>query len=376
MPDTSRAAMPGARPVRAFLIDDSAVVRRFMAEKLTAGGIEVIGTAGDPLFAMPKMTADWPDVIVLDVEMPRMDGITFLRQLMNERPTPVVMCSTLTEKGCETTMAALDAGAVGFVTKPKEGLREFLTDDGNGLVAAVKAAARANVAAAASLRSQRPAAGSAPVIRPPTVQQAMSRTTDRVVAIGLSTGGVQSIEVVLRGLGRTTTPGIVMVQHMPEKFTASLAARLDSQYDLEVMEARDGDRVINGRLLIAPGGRHMRLLRSGAQYVVEVKDGPLINHHRPSVDVLFKSVAQNAGRNALGIILTGMGNDGARGLLEMHRAGAWTAAQDEATSIVYGMPAEALKLGGVDDVVPLGRVAEWIHSASHRPLRMPGATPG
>ena len=226
MPETSRAAMPGARPVRAFLIDDSAVVRRFMAEKLTAGGIEVIGTAGDPLFAMPKMTADWPDVIVLDVEMPRMDGITFLRQLMNERPTPVVMCSTLTEKGCETTMAALDAGAVGFVTKPKEGLREFLTDDGNGLVAAVKAAARANVAAAASLRSQRPAAGSAPVIRPPAVQQAMSRTTDRVVAIGLSTGGVQSIEVVLRGLGRTTTPGIVMVQHMPEKFTASLAARV------------------------------------------------------------------------------------------------------------------------------------------------------
>ena len=257
-------------------------------------------------------------------------------------------------------------GAVGFVTKPKEGLREFLTDDGNGLVAAVKAAARANVAAAASLRSQRPAAGSAPVIRPPTVQQAMSRTTDRVVAIGLSTGGVQSIEVVLRGLGRTTTPGIVMVQHMPEKFTASLAARLDSQYDLEVMEARDGDRVINGRLLIAPGGRHMRLLRSGAQYVVEVKDGPPVNRHRPSVDVLFRSVAKYAGRNAMGVIMTGMGDDGARGMAEMKAAGARTIAQDEATSVVFGMPKEAIALGCVDRVVGLPQLAGEILRAATR----------
>jgi two-component system chemotaxis response regulator CheB len=346
----------------AFVVDDSAVVRKHLTDTLCAGGIEVLGSAADPLFAWPKMNARWPDVIVLDVEMPRMDGISFLRKLMSERPTPVVMCSTLTEKGCETTMQALAAGAVGFVTKPKIGLKDFLTDQDNGLVAAVKAAARAN------LRALRPT-GERPAA-PPTLGRpaAMHETTDRVVAIGISTGGVQSIEQVLRQLDRTA-PGIVMVQHMPEKFTASFAARLNSLVEMEVLEAQDGDRVLNGRVLIAPGGRHMQLKRSGAQYVVEVKDGPMVNHHKPSVDVLMRSVAHCAGRNALGIVMTGMGDDGARGLREMRNAGAYTAAQDEATSVVYGMPAEAVKHGGVDDVVPLQRIAGWILEQAQRPLR-------
>lgn len=370
-------ATGAAAPIRAFLIDDSAVVRKYMADTLAAGGIEVIGSAADPLFAWPKMQAQWPDVIVLDVEMPRMDGLTCLRRIMAERPTPVVMCSTLTEKGCETTMQALEAGAVGFVTKPKAGLREFLGDDGNGLVAAVRAAARAKVGAIprrAATPATPPAGTAAAPPRLAPAGQAMAETTDRVIAIGISTGGVQSIERVLARLDRSA-PGIVMVQHMPEKFTASFAARLNSQYALEVLEARDGDRVINGRLLIAPGGRHMLLRRSGAQYVVEIRDGPTINHHRPSVDVLFRSVAQCAGRNALGLIMTGMGNDGARGLLELRRTGAWTAAQDEATSVVFGMPAEAIRLGAADDIVPLERIADWIMAAPGRPLRAPQPDP-
>ena len=351
--------------IRAFLIDDSAVVRTFLAGALEAGGIEVIGSAADPVFAWPKLAADWPDVIVLDVEMPRMDGISFLRKLMAERPTPVLMCSTLTERGCQTTMEALAAGAVGFVTKPKSGLKEFLGRGDNGLVEAVRSAARAKVRAVPGGQ------GTAPLPRglaPSQPSGAMSATTDRVVAIGVSTGGVQAIEHLLHRLDRTA-PGIVMVQHMPEKFTASLAERLNASCDMEVLEDRDGDRLHDGRVLIAPGGRHMRLTRSGAQYRVEVRDGPLINHHRPSVDVLMRSVAACAGRNALGIVMTGMGDDGARGLREMHKAGAYTAAQDEASCIVFGMPAEAIRLGGVDDVVGLDDLAAWIRDAAARPLR-------
>jgi two-component system, chemotaxis family, protein-glutamate methylesterase/glutaminase len=354
--------------IKAFVVDDSAVVRQYLAQTLVKGGIEVVGTAADPLFAWPKMAAAWPDVIVLDVEMPRMDGITFLRKIMAERPTPVVMCSTLTEQGCETTMQALSAGAVSFVTKPKSGLRDFLGDRGNGLVEAVRAAARANLAAFGQVQSApRPVARSLPAAVPAGTG-AMAATTDRVVAIGISTGGVQSIEVVLRQLDRTA-PGIVMVQHMPEKFTASFAARLNTVCDLEVLEARDGERVLNGRVLIAPGGRHMQLRRSGAQYVVEVRDGPLVNHHKPSVEVLFRSVAACAGRNALGIVMTGMGDDGARGLLEMRHAGAVTAAQDEASCVVFGMPAEAIRVGAAQDVVALRDIAAWMVRQAALPLR-------
>jgi two-component system chemotaxis response regulator CheB len=360
---------------RAFVIDDSAVVRQVLADTLVAGGIAVLGTASDPLFAWPKLQADWPDVIVLDVEMPRMDGITFLRRLMAERPTPVVMCSTLTERGCQTTLDALAAGAVAFVTKPRLGLKAFLADRGNGLVDAVRAAARVNLGALRHAPRPTAATQAAPAASSGGAGAgagvgagAMAATTDRVVAIGISTGGVQAIEQVLRRLDRST-PGIVVVQHMPERFTASLAQRLNACCDLEVLEASDGDRVIDGRVLIAPGGRHMALRRSGAHYLVEVRDGPLINHHRPSVDVLMRSVAACAGRNAIGVVMTGMGDDGARGLRDMRQAGAYTAAQDEASCVVFGMPAEAIRLGGVDDVVALADIADWIHHAAACPLR-------
>ncbi len=347
--------------VKAMIVDDSAVVRKHLSDLLTAGGIEVVATAADPLFAWPKLQSLAPDVLVLDVEMPRMDGISFLKKLMAEHPLPVVMCSTLTEAGCETTMQALSAGAVGFVTKPKLGLKTFLEDRSNGLVEAVKAAARANLRAAAAQRPTGPVA----VLQAPT---AMAETTDRVIALGLSTGGVQALETVVRRLPRTL-PGIVVVQHMPEKFTAAFATRLNALCELDVAEARHGDRVLPGRVLLAPGGRHMRLKRSGAQYIVDITDGPLINHHRPSVDVLFKSVAQCAGRNAIGVILTGMGDDGARGLRDMHDAGAVTAAQDEASCVVYGMPKEAVRLGGADDVVALGDIAGWILQRASQPAR-------
>jgi two-component system, chemotaxis family, protein-glutamate methylesterase/glutaminase len=347
--------------ITAFVVDDSAVVRTHLADTLTAGGIEVLGSASDPLFAWPKLQARWPDVIVLDVEMPRMDGISFLRQIMAERPTPVVMCSTLTAQGATTTMQALAEGAVSFVTKPKLGLRDFLTDPGNGLVASVRAAAQARVRALVPQAAR----AAAPVARPPLPApsaSALAETTERIIAIGSSTGGVQAIETVLRELPRTT-PGIVIVQHMPETFTGAFATRLNGLCAMEVREAKDGDRVIPGRVLIAPGGRHMQLQRSGAQYVVTVRDGPLVNRHKPSVDVLFKSVAQHAGANAVGVILTGMGDDGARGLLEMRRAGAPTAAQDEASCVVYGMPREAARLGAAGNVLPLAGIAGWFARA-------------
>ncbi len=372
--------------IKVALIDDSAVVRKHLSELLTKAGVEVLFTAQDPLFAWPKMLAQWPDVVVLDVEMPRMDGISFLKQIMAHRMTPVVMCSTLTEVGCETTLQALEAGAVGFVTKPKAGLKDFLEDGANGLIDAVKAAAKANLRAL-PLRSGAPpqpvnkppigfAAGAATSAAMPGVPRpnpmlgkglppvpgspgAMATTTDRLIAMGLSTGGVQTMEAILTALPRTTV-GIVIVQHMPEAFTASLAQRLNSMCEMEVLEARDGDRVLNGRVLIAPGGKHMRVERHGAQYRVRVTDGPLVKRHRPSVDVMLKSVAQSAGRNALGMLLTGMGDDGALGLLEMRQAGAPTIAQDEASSVVWGMPAEAIKLGAAQHVVALSNMAGWM----------------
>ena len=342
-----------------LIVDDSAVVRQVLQAQLASDPeIEVMGTAADPLLAMEKMKIRWPDVLVLDVEMPRMDGITFLKKIMAERPTPVVICSTLTEKGAQTTMEALAAGAIAIVTKPKIGLKQFLQDNSGDLASAVKAGAQCSMhklkpRASAPLQAQ--AKLTADAMLAPAHGAAMLQTTERIVAIGTSTGGTQALEQVLTALPRVC-PGMVIVQHMPEKFTAAFAARLDSLCAVNVREARDGDRVIPGLALIAPGGRHTMLKRSGAYYHVEVADGPLVSRHKPSVDVLFRSVAKYAGRNALGIIMTGMGDDGARGLKEMRDAGASTVAQDEASCVVFGMPKEAIKMGAAERVVSLNDI--------------------
>jgi two-component system chemotaxis response regulator CheB len=351
--------------IKVLVVDDSAVVRQVVAGLLAEDhGIEVISAVADPLLAMARMKIQWPDVIVLDVEMPRMDGITFLKKIMHERPTPVVICSTLTEKGAHTTMEALAAGAVAIITKPKLGLKQFFSEASDELKSAVKAAASANVSRLVTsqrVRSEPEGKHNADVILPPAGSNAMVRTTERVVAIGTSTGGTQALEAVLTAVGRVS-PGIVIVQHMPEKFTAAFAARLKNICEIDVREARNNDRVVQGCALIAPGGRHMLLKRSGAQYFVEVVDGPLVNRHRPSVDVLFRSVARYAGGNALGIIMTGMGDDGAAGLLEMRRAGARTVAQNEETCVVYGMPKEAVKRGAVEKTIALDDVAAEIRA--------------
>ena len=343
--------------IKVLVVDDSAVVRQVVTNILGADpDIEVIAAAADPILAIAKMNVQWPDVIVLDIEMPRMDGITFLKKIMAEHPTPVVICSTLAEAGTQTSMAALAAGAVAIITKPKVGLKQFLEDDSGDIISAVKAAAKSNMSAVMRVHAK----NTADVIMPAADKHgAMIQTTDRVVAIGTSTGGTQALEVVLTMLPRVT-PGMVIVQHMPEKFTAAFAERLNGLCQIEVKEAQNNDRVINSRALIAPGGKHMLLRRTGAQYYVEVMDGPLVNRHRPSVDVLFRSVAKCAGANALGVIMTGMGDDGAAGLAEMRNAGARTVGQDEATCVVYGMPKEAVKRGGVEKTVPLGAIAREI----------------
>ncbi len=343
--------------IKVLVVDDSAVVRQVVAALLGRDpGIEVIAAVADPILAIARMNVQWPDVIVLDIEMPRMDGITFLKKIMAERPTPVVICSTLAEKGAETSMAALAAGAVAIITKPKLGLKQFLEDASDDLVSVVKAAARANMAV---LRGATPRHTADVILSASDKSSALIQTTERVVALGTSTGGTQALEAVLTALPRVT-PGIVIVQHMPEKFTAAVAQRLNSLCQIEVKEAQNNDRVSNSRALIAPGGKHMLLKRNGAQYHVEVIDGPLVNRHRPSVDVLFRSVAKCAGANALGVIMTGMGDDGAVGLLEMRQAGARTVAQDEASCVVYGMPKEAVKRGGVEKMVPLSAIAREI----------------
>ena len=340
--------------IKVMVVDDSAVVRQVISGVLAKdSSIEVLAAVADPIFATQRMRTNWPDVIVLDVEMPRMDGITFLRKIMSERPTPVVICSSLTVAGAETTMQALSAGAVSIVAKPRIGVRDFLLDASADLVEAVKDASRANV------HNLRPSAAAELVERAMPPVAALGKTTERVVALGTSTGGTQALEFVLSALPRSS-PGIVVVQHMPEKFTAAFSQRLDDLCEIEVKEAQDNDRVLPGRALIAPGGKQMMLKRSGALYYVEVRSGPPVNSHCPSVDVLFRSVAKYAGRNALGVIMTGMGHDGARGLLEMHRAGAQTVAQDEATCVVFGMPKEAIKLGGAEKVLPLHAISREI----------------
>jgi two-component system chemotaxis response regulator CheB len=351
--------MLSQRKIRVLVVDDSASVRQTLKEILESDPeIEVMATASDPYVAVERIRVEKPDVITLDVEMPRMDGITFLQKLMDQCPIPVVICSTLTEKGSETALAALEKGAVEIITKPKLGTKQFLEESSIRICDVVKSAAQARVKAqrepAAQVRVAPKLTADAVLAKP--ASHAMIQTTEKIVAVGASTGGTEALRVFLQALP-ADAPGTVIVQHMPEKFTAQFAARLNGICAITVLEAKDGDSVIPGQALIAPGNRHTLLKRSGARYYVEVRDGPLVTRHRPSVDVLFRSTARYAGKNAVGVIMTGMGDDGAHGMREMHDAGAWTIAQDEASSVVFGMPNEAIKCGGVDEILPLDRIA-------------------
>jgi two-component system, chemotaxis family, protein-glutamate methylesterase/glutaminase len=346
--------------IKVLVIDDSALVRQTLCDILNSDpGIEVVGSAADPILAAERMRTVVPDVITLDVEMPRMDGLTFLQKLMSQHPIPVVMCSTLTELGSETALKALEYGAVDIITKPKMGTKQFIEESRVRICDAVKGAAAAKLGALRSMRTTMKEVApkyTADVIMEKPNTKAMIQTTEKVVVVGASTGGTEALRVFLEMLPEDT-PGIVIVQHMPENFTAAFAKRLDSICRVTVKEAQDNDTVVRGRALIAPGNHHTLLKRSGARYYVEIKDGPLVSRHRPSVDVLFRSAARYAGKNAVGVILTGMGDDGARGMKEMHDAGALTIAQDEATCVVYGMPCEAVKHGGVNKIMPLQHIA-------------------
>ena len=352
------------KKTRVLIIDDSASVRQTLTDVLSSDPhIEVMGAASDPIAAAKRIMDEVPDVITLDVEMPKMDGITFLRKLMAQRPIPVVMCSSLTESGSETLMQALEAGAVDVILKPKIGVADFLAEQRTRICDVVKSAAsaRLSVRRPRSLNPEKKLTADA--MLPPPTGRAMAKTTEKVICIGASTGGTESLRVVLEALP-ANSPGIVIVQHMPEKFTAAFAKRLNTLCQVEVKEAADGDPVLRGHVLIAPGDLHTLLERQGARYYVSVKKGPLVSRHRPSVDVLFRSAARSAGSNAVGVIMTGMGDDGARGLEEMKNAGAFTIAQDEASSIVFGMPKEAIARGAAQKIVSLDDIAREMLIAS------------
>ncbi|MBU0966596.1 MAG: chemotaxis response regulator protein-glutamate methylesterase [Proteobacteria bacterium] len=352
--------LPPKKKIRVLIVDDSAVVRQTMSEILASDpAIEVMATAGDPYIAADRMREEIPDVITLDVEMPRMDGISFLQKIMRQHPIPVVMCSSLTEKGSETAMKALEYGAVEIIQKPRIGTKVFLEESRVNICDAVKAASQAKLGRV-SLRSDLVAPKlTADVMIEKPASSAMIQTTEKVIVVGASTGGTEALRIFLESLP-ADCPGIVIVQHMPEGFTRAFSRRLDGLCRITVKEAADNDTVVRGRALIAPGNQHTLLKRSGARYFLEVKDGPLVCRHRPSVDVLFRSAARYGGKNVVGVIMTGMGDDGAQGMLEMRQAGAYTIAQDEASCVVFGMPNEAIKRGGVNLVLPLASIASEV----------------
>ena len=360
--------------VKVLIVDDSALVRQILTEIFSKDpGIEVVGVATDPYVARDKIKKLNPDVLTLDVEMPRMDGLTFLSNLMRLRPMPVVMVSSLTESGAAVTFQALELGAVDFVTKPKVDLAHTLDEYALEIREKVRMAAKARVqerrnpppviaTAAAPATTSIPAAAqkySADVILQRDAPRRPFKTTESIIAIGASTGGTEAIKEVLIRLPQQC-PGVVITQHIPEAFSGPFAKRMDSVSALSVCEARDGQPVLPGHAYIAPGSHHLMLVRDGARYICRLNDGPPVNRHRPSVDVLFRSVAANAGVNAVGVILTGMGDDGAKGLLEMREAGAPTIAQDEQTSVVWGMPGQAVKLGAADKIMPLESIPAQI----------------
>ncbi len=350
---------PLRRKIRVLIVDDSASVRQMMTQVLESDPeIEVVATASDPYIAVERIKSTNPDVITLDVEMPRMDGLTFLEKIMSQHPIPTVICSTLTEAGSEVALHALEKGAVDIITKPKLGTKEFFEESRIHICDIVKSAASARLR---KLRVNRvptvaPKLTADAVLSRQPQGEAMIQTTEKVVVVGASTGGTEALREFLESMP-LNCPGIVIVQHMPETFTARFAERLNGICRVTVQEAANGDTVLRGQALIAPGNKHLLLKRSGARYYVELKDGPLVSRHRPSVDVLFRSAARYAGKNSVGVIMTGMGDDGSRGMLEMKEAGAFNLAQDEESSVVFGMPAEAIKLGGVDRVMPLSRLA-------------------
>jgi len=337
--------------IRVLVVDDSALMRELLQSILSSDpDLEVVGLAADPYVARDKIRVLKPDVLTLDVEMPRMDGLSFLEKLMRYHPMPVLMVSSLTERGCETTLRALELGAVDFVTKPKVDVQAGTVDMGGEIIRKLKVAAAANV----RMFKREPGAAPLPPLQAP---RALIKSTHKVIAVGASTGGTEALVEMLTPLP-PDTPGIVVVQHMPESFTRSFAQRLDNLCAMSVKEAADGDHILPGHVLIAPGNYHMGVLRSGATYAVRVYMGETVNRHRPSVDVLFDSCAEHLGANAVGVIMTGMGADGARGLLAMRQAGARTVAQDEASCVVFGMPKEAIALGAAEEVVPLDRMPQ------------------
>jgi len=349
-----------------MLVDDSAVVRQTLTEVLSSDqNIEIIAACHDPYVAAQKLKNMVPDVIVLDVEMPRMDGITFLKKIMSQHPIPVIICSTLVETGSGTAISALEYGAVDIIQKPTVGTKRFLEEAKIQLTDAVKAAAKVNVK---KICLRQPANSlkklTADAVLDAGKVGAMSATTDKIIVIGASTGGTEAIREVLTAMPQDT-PGIVVVQHMPQGFTASFATRLNEQCVINVKEARDGDSILRGHALIAPGNFHTLIKRSGARYHVEVKEGPLVSRHRPSVDVLFRSASRYAGSNVIGAILTGMGDDGANGMKEMFDCGAYTIAQDEKTCVVYGMPSVAVERGGVMENLPIQKIAAGLIKAEH-----------
>jgi len=342
-------------PVRVLIVDDSAVIRQALTDVLSSdAAISVMGTASDPFIAVQKVQKEIPDVIMLDIEMPRMDGLTFLQKIMTQHPIPVVICSSLVGNGCETSIKALEYGAVEIISKPKLGTKIFLEESKVQICDIVKAAAGIHPQKIHRLQVSQKLTADVVIAKPSN--SAMMRTTEKVIAVGASTGGTEAIRVFLQGLP-LDAPAVVIVQHMPENFTASFAKRLDSLCRVSVKEAENGDTLMRGHALIAPGNKHLLIKRSGARYYVEVREGPLVSRHRPSVDVLFRSAARYGGKNIVGVIMTGMGDDGANGMLEMKNAGAKTIAQDEKSSVVFGMPQEAIKRGAVDIVLPLDGIA-------------------
>jgi two-component system chemotaxis response regulator CheB len=347
------------KKIRVLVVDDSSIVRQTLSAILASdAGIEVMAAASDPYMAANKIKEEVPDVITLDIEMPRMDGITFLRKIMNQHPIPVVICSSVAEGGSDNALRAMDYGAVDIIEKPKIGTQQFLEESKIRICDAVKAAARAKVnPVRTAFHVEKKLSADAVLAKAHKTR--VIQTTEKIVMVGASTGGTEALRIFLEALPQDS-PGIVIVQHMPENFTKAFSKRLNGICRVDVKEADNRDSVLRGRVLIAPGNRHLMLKRSGARYHVEVKDGPLVCRHRPSVDVLFRSAARYAGANAVGVIMTGMGDDGAKGMLEMKENGAYTIAQDEATSVVFGMPQEAIKLGGVDKVYPLEKIAEAV----------------